>query len=415
MNRRKFLGALSGGVAAGLSGCVGGRLSTGFLHALLPEDRSQSESELRERIHAEGVPKEKIYINEFMNAMQLRGDYGLLKDLATKLDLREYKLYSVKEYIPIVSDEDDTIELKTSDLAEFALLGELIENTDPSENSSVGMIDTFAGWNSWYEGEDLNHKVVAQNMNPILGPLLRDKDHGIHTARTLFSQAQRVGSEGPYVKGLVSNSSAYHAEISAIVTMTQFFRSLCDSLEWMAQEDVDVIVMPLSTVDTDRTIMARILEEYVQKLTNSIVVVSAGNVDVCNGGINALANSNARSIIGVGSIESNGNGDELLSGRPEVSDVVGPSNFKIGGSMSYSGTSASSTVVAGVLGVYISTLRQEFPYLKQSEYRECAVTGLLETGMEINISDCDSEKVMTRISPLRGLELAREEARSKIN
>lgn len=408
MKRRQFIGAISGSALVGLSGCLTSRFPTGFLHALLPKERNSEK--LRQEIQSAGIPNKNIYMNEFLNAMQVRGDYETLESLSSQLDLRDHKLYSSKKYIPFLDTSQETQQNDSSEgLVEFSLLGQLVADTQASSNSSIGMIDTSANWSSWYENESFRHRKVAQNMNPILGPLLRDKDHGSYTAKTLFHPTQNVNSDGPHIQGLASKSTPYHAEISAIVTLSQFFRSLCESLEWMAKENVDITVLPLSTVSESQTIMTQILEEYVSDLSESIIVVSAGNVNVCDGEINSLANSDLDEIVGVGAIEEG----DLVSGQSSISDILGPSDFIVDSEGNkYSGTSASSTVIAGVLGIYMSTLKKEYPELTQSECISCALTGLLDTGEDVSVSCSSSTEVLSRVRPVQGLDQARRKAES---
>lgn len=403
MNRRKFLGVVAGGAAASLSGCVTGRYPTGFFYGLLP--KGSSEDHIRDKLISEGIDEQNIYINGFMNALQISGSYSKLKALPDKLELREYDVHSAKRHIPISFDSQD--KSSEQNLREFSDLEELV-SASTSKNSSVGFIDTQANWNSWYDTDKLNHKVVAQNLNPVLGPLLRDEDHGMYSAQTLFYPQQRVDSDGPYVQGIVSESQAYHAEISAIATTSQFFRSLCEGLEWMATENVDVIGMPLSILTDIDSVLSTLIDDFVTDLSNSIIVVSAGNVDVCNGDINTLADTSAREVVGVGSIKGKEE-NQKFSGQHKVSDILGPSEFRVGNN-SYSGTSSSTTVISGVLGLYLSTLRDEYPNLSPEQYRDCALTGLLESSSEIDISRCDPRAILNRLNSIKGLQKARSEA-----
>lgn len=406
MKRRTFLGVISGGAVAGLAGCTGNRYPTGFLYGLLSTKRSSEET--RSNIVSEGIREKNIYINDFIGAVQLSGDYNKLENLVEKLDFRKYRLYPVREEIPILSNDQAQIDIGDNGLREFEGLRDLAGQTS-SSNVSVGMIDTNADWSSWYDKSEVNHRPVAQNMNPILGPILGDKDHGKYTAQTLFHPQQKIKPDRPSIRGLVSESTAYHAEISAIVTVSQFFRSLCESLEWMAKKNVDVVTMPLSTVNKKDDVLPQLLEDFVTDLSDSIIVVSAGNVDVCDGEINALADTDVREIVGVGAIEYSRDGFDV-SGHYEVSDILGPSGFTITEDRKYSGTSASSTVIAGVLGRYISTLKENYSQLSMVDYRECALTGLLDESNDVKIYDCDSDVYLSRINVVQGLERAKDEA-----
>lgn len=399
MRRRDFLGTIAAGATVGISGCLGGPVPTGVVHGLLEEDSNVER--LRNDILDEGIQSNDIYISEYMRALQIKGSYDKLKVLIDDLPIAEYKLYSVSDFLPISHSSRDP--MANHGLPDFPMLEELNKDAYGGSNVSVGLIETTSNWRKWYNG-DVERIVASERLHPILGPLLGDKWHGVNTAKTLFHPDNRVTSDPDYIKGLIPEAKPYHAEISAVTLLPSFFRGICTGLEWMDKKGVDVITIPWSVSHSERTILTRIMEEFVSKQSNSVIVVASGNVDVCEGEINALANTESPFIIGVGSIES-GSSQDYFSGRAEVSDVMGPSGFKIGNNKSYSGTSASSTVVSGVLALYIDALKEWDVEIDPSMYRSLAVQAMNETSPEFVFNGCSESKQLNRLAPSVGFEV----------
>lgn len=390
MKRRQFLGAVGTGAAVALSGCSG-RYPTKVLHGLLP--LHSDFKTITTTIVDTGVAQGNVYINEMLGAVQVLSSTAKLEAVIDSIPLQHYEMYDRIDNIPGTQSSD-----KVEPISTLGSL-EMLSQKATGDNTRVGMIDTSAKWDKWYTGQ-VNHTVASQNMNPILGRLLGDKDHGSLTAKTLFHQDTTVSESQQTVRGLIANADAYHAEISSVITHPQFFRDLSDSLQWMEENSVEIISMPLLTAGR-YNIIAKLIERFVEEVSASLVVTAAGNVDLCEGDVNSLADIDSNNVIGVGSIDLQ---TDSIQGNNEVIDILAPAGYTIEDSLDYTGTSSASTLISGVLSLYLSKMKKVYPDMSQEQYRNNIRNSLFSGSNTYTTTQCGKTMEFNHVNPMGGLQ-----------